>query len=199
MFRIFLLTISTLLVSLVAAQDRKFCSPCVYLTYFKVKPDSSDQALKIVKDYQNKANSTSRSSSYVLQRSYYSYEYQINLVETWKAVRNDSDEAYKEMISLMNAIVIAPIIDKEHQIIDGGFGYNETLTEGVFTVTHLDTVPLAGQPDFLDRVAALNKYSLASRNNPDIKVFMGLWQTVMQNHFSIFQVITSSAAKRNFD
>lgn len=57
------------------------------------------------------------------------------------------------MVAQMKTMIIAPIIDKEHLIVEG-FGYNETFTEGIFSVTHVDTMPWAGQPDFQDRVAA---------------------------------------------
>jgi len=59
------------------------------------------------------------------------------------------------MNNLMNKIVIAPIVDKEHLVIDGGWGYNKSFTDGIFTVTHIDTLPQGGQADFSDRVAAL--------------------------------------------
>jgi hypothetical protein len=144
--------------SLAAAQV-KDCAPCFYLTYYKVQSNKVDDAMKILKDYQNQANSTLRNSSYLLPRMYQSYEYQIMLVETWHLKRNSSDEAFKNMVSLMNNIVIAPIIDKEHIILDGGWGYNQDITEGIFTITHIDTIPQAGLPDFSDRVAALQQYA----------------------------------------
>ena len=168
-----LLTAFSLLMSLAAAQVVKDCAPCFYMTYYNVQPDKVEDAMKILKDYQNQANSTLRNSSYLLPRMYQSYEHQIMLVETWHLKRNSSDEAYKNMVSLMNNIVIAPVIDKEHIILDGMWGYNQDFTDGIFTITHWDSMPDLGKPDYSDRVAALQEYASNSKGYKDLKVFVG--------------------------
>jgi hypothetical protein len=97
------------------------------------------------------------------------------LVETWQTKRNNSHEAYLTMVNLMNNLVIAPIIDKEHVILEGGWGYNQNITDGIFTITHIDTIPSIGQSDYSDRVAALKQYASDSKDNKDLKVFVGIW------------------------
>ena len=73
----------------------------------------------------------------------------------------------------MKQIIIAPIIDKEHLVV-AGWGYDKQLSDVLYTVTHIDTLPNP-QADYEDRNVALRKYAQASINNTDLKLFMGLW------------------------
>ena len=109
-------------------------------------------------------------------------------METWNLTRNDSDEAFLTMRSLINKIIIAPIIDKEFLIVSG-WGYDKQLTDGLFTVTHIDTLPDA-QGNYENRNVALRKYADASVNNTNLKLFIGLWQTEKINHYSLVQAWT---------
>jgi hypothetical protein len=79
------------------------------------------------------------------------------------------------MLSILKSILIAPIIDKEHLVV-AGWGYDKQLSDVLYTVTHIDTLPNP-QADYEDRNVALRKYAaqVQAPYNNTLTLFMGLW------------------------
>lgn len=101
------------------------------------------------------------------------------------------------MTKLMNQLVIAPIIDKEFLVVSG-WGYDKQISDGLFTITHIDTLPNPEQK-YDDRGVAMRKYADGVKSYSELKVFLGLWQTSKINHFSLIQGWSSADAKIKFD
>ncbi len=99
------------------------------------------------------------------------------------------------MMTLMKPLQLTPVIDKEYAIVIGE-GYNQTITDGLVVVGHIENKLLPTYQPVTDAITNAGKDALAQEGNI---FYMGLWQTKMINHFTLVSAWKSADAKMTHD